>query len=176
VSARSWVVLSLACVIGLADIALVAVGMTPVSPRVVLSQYDLIPVASPGSDDGTISPKVHTLLSGTFGIGIPGRIRAQRIAISRVVFYSPDGRRLGSVKVSQLRIDDAEIKSGISMARQSSMALPPMKKTEVSFRVISQESWGITPGDRIYSQVVGRAGTTGFRVHSPMTAASGHTI
>jgi hypothetical protein len=89
------VLMAVACLIGLLDIVLVTIGNEPVRPRLTQSEYVLVPIverAAGGETEGTTS----ALLSTNFTMKVPKRLKAQKVEISKVAFFSETDRRPAS--------------------------------------------------------------------------------
>lgn len=164
--------MTLACLIGLADIVLVTIGNVPVTPRLTQSEYVLVPIVERSAEnaEGTSS----ALLSTSFTMEVPKSIKAQKVEISRVAFFSEADEPLGSARVSDVTV----VQTGglpliSSFPGSGSPVIPPLNEGEISFRATLRDTSRLSPGAKIYSQVEGTAGNTYFRAQSRPSAASG---
>jgi hypothetical protein len=170
---RTTLLMGVACLIGLADIFLVTIGNTPVTPRLTQSEYVLVPIVerSSGDPEGTTS----ALLSTSFTMRVPKSLKAQKVEITRVAFFSETDAPLGSARVSDVTVvptGGLPLMSTIPTASGDAV-IPPLNEGEISFRATLRDTSQLAPGTKIYSQVEGTAGNTYFRARSRPSAATG---
>ena len=161
--------MALACLIGLADIILVTIGNEPVTPRLTQSEYVLVPIVQRSGGDAQGAPSA--LLSTNFTMTVPKRLKAQRVEISKVAFFSESNVPLGSARVSEVTMGD---RGGfVADEASGSPVIPPLNEAEISFRATLRDISQLAPGTKIYTQVEGTAGNTYFKARSRPSAATG---
>lgn len=156
-------IMTLAFLIGLADIALITAGNLPIRARVVQSSYELIPVIRRAAG-GSQSSGSTALLSTNFKLSIPPQMRARKVAVSRIRYYSQEGRFLGLAGAIQ-------VTGGLSGSPE--LLIPPLQQAEIGVQASPDDTFGLTPGSKIYAEVEGKAGSQTFKARSPVGAASG---
>jgi hypothetical protein len=167
------ILMVIACLIGLLDIVLVTIGNEPVTPRLTQSEYVLVPIVERGAG-GASEGKTSALLSTNFTMKVPKRLKAQRVEISRVAFFSETDDPLGSANVSHVTMAATR---GLAIGPRSGEPLvPPLNEGEISFRATLRNTSGLAPGTKIYSQVEGIAGNTYFKARSRPSATTGGEV
>ena len=163
-----------ACIIGLLDIILVTVGNIPITPRLTQSEYVLVPIIERGAD-GISEGATSSVLSTNFTMEIPKRIKGQKVEISRVAFFSETDTLLGSGDVSQVTLVG---NGGLALGSSEGdpPIIPPLSEGEISFRATLNDTSGLAPGTKIYTQVEGTAGNTYFRARSKASATTGGEV
>jgi hypothetical protein len=173
----SWptrILMVAACIIGLLDIILVTVGNIPITPRLTQSEYVLVPIVERGAD-GISEGTTSSVLSTNFTMEIPKRIKGQKVEISRVAFFSETDTLLGSGDVSQVTLVG---NGGLAIGSSGGdpPIVPPLNEGEISFRATLNDTSGLAPGTKIYTQVEGTAGNTYFRARSKASATTGGEV
>lgn len=156
--------MALAFLIGMADIALITVGTMPIRPRVVQSSYELIPVVRRAAG-GSQSSSSASLLSTKFKLSVPPQVRGRKVAVSQIRYYSQGGRFLGLAGAIQV----TGAPSG-----SPELLIPPLQQAEIGVRASPDDTLGVSPGSKIYAEVEGKAGSRTFKARSAVSAASGN--
>jgi hypothetical protein len=166
------ILMAVACLIGLLDIVLVTIGNEPVTPRLTQSEYVLVPIVERAA--GEAEGKTSALLSTNFTMKVPKRLKAQKVEISKVAFFSETDDPLGSANVSHVTMAGT---GGLKIGPTSGQPLvPPLNEGEISFRATLRNTSGLAPGTKIYSQVEGIAGNTYFKARSRPSATTGGEV
>ncbi|MGQ0678260.1 MAG: hypothetical protein ACT4OM_01135 [Actinomycetota bacterium] len=163
-------VAALACVAGLSAIVLVTVGNAATAPALSQTEYILTPTNERGLTGGSAEGPVSHLLTTRFTMRIPGRLKAQRVVIDRVQFFSEQDELLGFAEVSGITVVD-EGAGGTQPAVSSRPIIAPLTDGVIRFDATLEDATGLAPGTKIYSRVEGSAGSTGFRAISAASPA-----
>jgi hypothetical protein len=164
------ILMGLACLAGVMDVVLLTAGRSPVKPRVVGTRYELVPVVV--RTVAGENPQPGALLTSSFGLEIPSQLMGRRVGVSQVEFFSERGDLLGQAEVSNIRPSDSWLPEGLARPAESSVLIPPLNASVISFSAVPATALRVEPGAKIYAEIDGRAGRNTFSARSALAAAA----
>lgn len=153
-----------AFLVGLAAILLVTLGNAPVKPQLTQSDFKLLPIVDRNAS-GASPGAPASLLSTTFTMTVPKRLKGQQVQISRVEFFSEQDAPLGTATVSEIELAGGRAFQ-FGTASPEAPLIPPLTQGSISFRATLRNSSSLAPGAKIYTRVKGTAGSTEFSARS----------
>ncbi len=162
-------------------------AMTPPSFEVTESYYQSgrsqVPQTSPPQAPGPV-PLSEGFLTSLFTVEVGGKMKSQRLAFQKVVYFSEDGKRLGEATITSVTRNLRVRKSDPAPGQPAPTAPPPeivkgklflWPLEEASLRVatFTQKDFGVTADDRVYAEIHGRSGVRAFKIKTPVGDASG---